>query len=107
MKKSIGIILTVILAGSILIGCVAYVRDPQPYSSYAPGPPPETIVEVRPLIPFPEAVWLAGFWAFHSGNWVWNSGGWDRRPHPRARWNPGKWHHDGPRGYGWRPGHWR
>ena len=107
MKNLCLIFSSVILILSLLIGCVAYIPGSDPYSAYAPGPPPEAIVEVRPAIPFPDAVWLAGFWALHAGNWVWNNGSWGRRPHPGATWNPGNWHHAGPRGWGWRPGHWR
>jgi hypothetical protein len=107
MKKTVVFLLLGILIAALWAGCVAYVPGPHPYSAFAPGPPPDPIIEVRPAIPFPEAVWLAGFWALHAGNWVWNAGRWDRRPHPGAKWHPGQWHHEGPRGWGFRPGHWR
>ena len=98
-----------LLMVTLVVGCVAYVPAPGPsaYAAYAPGPPPEALVEVRPAIPYPEAVWLGGYWGYHGNNWRWNNGYWDRRPHPRAAWEPGRWHHEGARGWGWRPGYWR
>ena len=58
-----------LLMVTLVVGCVAYVPAPapSPYAAYAPGPPPEAIVEVAPAIPYPEAVWIGGFWAFHGG----------------------------------------
>lgn len=91
----------------LLIGCLARISPLPPAVVYAPGPPPEPIIEVRPVIPFPEAVWIPGFWSFHGGKWVWTPGRWERRPHPEARWHPGYWHHEGPRGWVYRPGYWR
>ena len=106
--KNLGVFfLGAILIFTQLAGCVAYVPRSDPYTAYAPGPPPEPMVEIRPLIPFPEAVWLAGYWAFLAENWVWNNGSWRDRPHPGATWYPGHWHKAGPRGWGWRSGYWR
>lgn len=95
-----------ILAGFLLVGCVAYVPPPG-NGYYAPGPPPEPMVEVRPAIPYPEAVWIGGYWAHYGGRWAWRGGYYDRRPHPGAAWVPGYWHHYGHQGWGWRSGHWR
>jgi hypothetical protein len=95
-----------ILMGLLLIGCVAYVPPP-PDGYYAPGPPPAPMVEVRPAVPYPEAVWIGGYWAHHGGAWAWRGGYWDRRPHPGAAWSPGYWHHYGNRGWGYRHGYWR
>jgi hypothetical protein len=107
MKKPGLVLLSCLLVGSLLVGCIAYVPYPRSYSPYAPGPPPEPVFEIVPAIPFPEAVWLAGFWAFVAGNWVWSSGYWERSPHPGAKWYPGRWNYEGSRGYHWHPGHWR
>ncbi|MBI5602110.1 MAG: hypothetical protein HY879_02025 [Deltaproteobacteria bacterium] len=106
--KALSIALSgVLLVFSLLIGCVAYVPGPPPDGVYVPGPPPEPLVDVRPVIPYPDSVWIGGYWGYHGGNWNWRRGYWDRRPHPGAEWHPGRWHHHGPRGWGWRPGYWR
>lgn len=107
MKNLCLVISAALLIFTLLAGCVAYVPAPSPYVAYAPGPPPEALVEVRPAIPYPEAVWLDGYWGYYGGNWGWRGGYWDRRPHPGAVWERGRWHHDGARGWGWRPGYWR
>lgn len=80
---------------SVIIGCIAYV----------PNPPPQAMVEVRPAVPFPEAVWIGGYWAHRYGNWVWVPGYWGRRPWAGAIWVPGYWR-ETPRGYHWVKGHW-
>ncbi len=106
--KTLSLVLSgVLLVFFLLIGCVAYVPGPPPDGVYVPGPPPEPLVDVRPAIPYPDAVWIGGYWGYHGGNWAWRRGYWDRRPHPGATWHSGRWHHHGPRGWGWRPGYWR
>ncbi|MGA2108689.1 MAG: hypothetical protein ABSH25_13715 [Syntrophorhabdales bacterium] len=69
------------------------------------GPPPAR-VEVRPAVPYPEAVWIDGHWEHRYGEWVWNPGCWSRPPFPGAIWVPGHWR-ESPGGWRWVPGHWR
>jgi hypothetical protein len=107
MKKTWLFIAATPLLSPFLFGCVARIAAPPPHGIYAPGPPPDPIVEVRPAIPFPDAVWIGGWWIFSDGRWVWTPGRWERRPHPRAHWHPGYWHYEGPRGWVYRPGYWR
>ena len=104
--------LCLVVSGALLImallgGCVAYAPAPGPYAAYAPVPPPEPLVEVRPAVPYPDAVWIGGYWGYHGGNWALEGGYWDRRPHRGAVWESGHWHHEGSRGWGYKPGHWR
>jgi hypothetical protein len=108
MKRN-NILLMFLLAGAItLTGCLAYVPGPPGYDGiYAPGPPPEPLVEVIPAVPYPGAVWLGGHWGYGGRGWAWNRGYWGRPPRHGAAWAPGYWHHTGPRGWGWRRGHWR
>jgi hypothetical protein len=91
-----GLLLLLVTTGTM--GCVA--------SVYVPTPPPTAIVEVRPAIPFPEAIWIDGYWAHRHGNWVWVHGTWERRPWPEAVWISGHWQ-DTPKGWRWIPGRWR
>ncbi len=67
--------------------------------------PPEPRVEHYGAAPYPEAVWIEGYWQHRGGEWVWLPGHWERRPKPHAHWVPGRWE---PRGAGWVwiKGHW-
>jgi len=64
------------------------------------GPPPP-IEEVRPPIPFPDALWIPGFWEWNGARHVWVAGRWSARPHGFVwedyRWRQrrdGKWEHE-------------
>jgi hypothetical protein len=91
----VALIVAVALTMSVM-GCVEVVRT---------GPPPPR-VEVRPALPYAEAVWIDGHWDYRGGNWVWAQGYWERRPFPGAVWVPGHWR-ETPGGWKWVPGHWR
>ena len=69
------------------------------------GPPPARF-EVRPVVPYPEAVWIDGHWEHRYGGWAWSQGYWARVPFPGAIWVPGHWR-ESPEGWRWVPGHWR
>jgi hypothetical protein len=89
----------VVLAAFSLGGCVV---APYPRSGgYYPAegappvvvdtPPPAPYVEVVPVVPFPGAVWIGGYW------------GWSGHRH---QWVPGRWER-GRTGYGWAPHRWQ
>ncbi len=87
----------------LLAGCVV---TPAPEAAVVvAGPPPAAEVEVVPVAPGPEYVWVGGCWTW-NGAWVWAPGHYVVRPHPRAVWVRGYWGHT-PRGYAWHEGHWR
>lgn len=67
MKKVFCFIAVVILI-PFLSGCVTYVR---------PGPPPLR-TEIVGAVPYPDAVWVAGHWAWKPryGGYVWIPGHW-------------------------------
>lgn len=67
--------------------------------------PPEPRVETYGPPPYPEAVWIPGYWAYRGGEWVWIPGHWEKRPRSHAVWVPGHWRPKG-RGWVWVPGHW-
>lgn len=90
--------LLIVLSGLALLswGCgprVVYVR------------PPEPRVEVYGPPPYPEAVWISGYWKYKGGDWVWVPGHWKGRPKPQAVWIPGHWEPVGG-GWAWHRGHW-
>jgi len=57
--------------------------------------PPQPIVEVIPARPYPDAVWIAGYysWHPHRHRYVWRRGYWTHAPHAHAVWTPGRWEH--------------
>src|SRR5258707_492976 len=65
----------------------------------APLTPPPPKVEVVPIVPGPEYVWIPGYWAWNGG-WVWIGGRWVIRPHIGAIWVAPHWARH-PRGYVW------
>ena len=68
--------------------------------------PPAPIVEVIPLAPSPNHVWIAGFWSWREGKHVWVAGHYVMRLHPHAVWVTGRWERR-PLGWVWIEGFWR
>ncbi|HEY2189218.1 MAG TPA: hypothetical protein VGH48_11710, partial [Caldimonas sp.] len=81
----------------------------QPYG-YGPGPdvitdvaPPAPYYEPVPVLPYPGAVWIGGYWGWSGGHHAWVAGHYDHgRPgytwqaHRWERANDGRWHlHEG------------
>jgi len=95
------------------------VAAPPPAAPSAPAPstpevaegtvvydtPPAPIVEYIPANPYPDYVWLDGFWGWNGG-WYWVAGHYGRPPHRGAVWMKGGWSH-GSRGWAWHGGRWR
>ncbi|HMK51985.1 MAG TPA: hypothetical protein VK551_05715 [Thermodesulfobacteriota bacterium] len=99
MSRKVAIIssLVVLCALAILVlGCPPSVVQTRP---------PEPRVEHYGAPPYPEAVWIEGYWRHERGEWDWVQGHWERRPKPHAHWVPGRWE---PRegGWVWIKGHW-
>jgi hypothetical protein len=85
-----------------------YVYDPGPapvQEEVVTEAPPQPIVEVRPAMPFQNAVWIPGYWRWGGHHHVWVGGHWSAA---RSGWNwePNHWERT-PRGWVHRPGHWR
>jgi len=122
---------TLVVAGSMVLGAGGCRRDDDyraapPSSAAAPVPaaapetvtqteylaeqpiPPAVPVEVVPVSPGPEYVWIGGSydWVGFPGRWQWVPGRWERPARPHAMWHEGEWHRDG-HGYHWEHGHWR
>ncbi len=114
MKKFGLLIIAVGGIAALGVGCVerrvVYVpAQPAP----AAGPvvveqtPPAPQVEVLPVAPGPDYVWMGGYWSLGAGGgWVWVGGHYGLRPRPYAVWVGGHWARRG-RGYVWAAGHWR
>lgn len=67
--------------------------------------PPAPIVEYVPAAPYPDYVWVGGFWGW-SGAWVWHAGHYGPRPFRGASWAAGGWVRAS-RGWAWHGGRWR
>ena len=92
-------------AAALLSGCIVvpgrHARGPayaEPQGVYADAPPPPPYAEVVPVLPYPGAVWIGGYWGWNGGRHSWVPGYWERprsgyryEPH---RWEPrqGRWH---------------
>ena len=71
----------------------------------APPPAPAAEVEVVPVAPGPEFVWVAGYHRWNGHHYVWIRGRYERRPHGRAHWAPAHWEVRG-RVHVWVEGRW-
>ena len=94
--------LTLALASSALLSaCVMVPVHRGGYAVAEPGvivdaAPPAPYAEVVPVMPYPGAVWINGYWGWNSGRHHWVPGYYDR---PRAgyRYEPHRWDHRGGR----------
>jgi hypothetical protein len=73
--------------------------------SYPTIAPPPVRVEVRPVQPGPNHIWIGGYWAWRSSKYVWVGGYWTKARPGRA-WVPGHWERRGSH-WVWRRGRWR
>jgi hypothetical protein len=108
---------TLVMGG--LTGCVIREEYPAPVQvTNAPPPPqpapdqvvvqdapPPPLVEVQPVAPGPEFVWVNGYYGWWGGRWVWHRGYWNRPPYGRHYWVRDRWDR-GPHGYVYVRGHW-
>lgn len=64
-----------------------YVEPPmyEPEPIAVPWGPPPMLVERVPSRPYPDAVWVGGYWVW-QGRWVWATGRWAPRPRPNYAW---------------------
>ncbi len=83
------------------------VYEPAPMGepAWATEAPPEPLVENQPAAPFPGAVWISGYWAWHGSHYQWVGGRWSA-PRPGRVWISQRWINDHGR-YRMEPGHWR
>jgi len=108
MKKIFFYIAAAVIMVPLLSSCATYVR---------PAPPPLQAEVIGPA-PYPDAVWIRGFWVWRQGGYVWIPGHWRTSPppmqvevvgvapYPNAVWVRGHWAWR----YGnyvWVRGHWR
>jgi hypothetical protein len=76
---------------------------PPPAVVYQPAPvtttvvetaPPAPIVEVRPVAPYANAVWIGGYWYWTGARHFWVGGRWSA-PYAGHVWEPHHWERDG------------
>jgi WXXGXW repeat (2 copies) len=58
--------------------------------------PPAPYAEIVPVMPYPGAIWISGYWGWNQGRHHWVPGRY-ARPVPGHRWEPHRWT-PGPRG---------
>ncbi|MCD6167061.1 YXWGXW repeat-containing protein [bacterium] len=93
-------IILVVITFALLGACAAH-------TVYVRRPPPPLIVEVKPLPPYPRAVWISGHWRWDHRHrrYVWVAGHWRKAP-PGRVWVNGFWEKT-PQGWIWVKGYWR
>lgn len=67
-------------------------------------PVPPAYVTVRPVAPYPGAVWVQEDWAYRGGHYAYVRPHWER-PRSGYVWHGGYWENH-PHGYAWRRGYW-
>ncbi len=69
---------------------VACVDDPE--AEDVDGPPPlESRIELVPIAPSANHVWIDGHWGLGGSAYSWQPGQWVARPAPQAVYLPGRW----------------
>jgi hypothetical protein len=58
--------------------------------------PPAPHVEAVPVVPYPGAVWIGGYWSWSGRRHGWVPGRWERS-RPGYAWTPHRWEHRGGR----------
>jgi hypothetical protein len=71
-----------------------------------PPPMKEETVPVATSKPYPEAVWVPGYYVWHGGEYVWVAGKWERPPENRSVWVAPRWEKRD-NGYVFVEGYWR
>jgi hypothetical protein len=69
-------------------------------------PPPALRVEVRPMAPSPNHLWIDGYWAWRGGRHVWLGGHYALPPGPGYVWEPARWVNENGQ-WTFFDGHWR
>ncbi len=60
------------------------------YGAVIDAPPPAPYYEAQPVMPFPGALWIGGYWGWAGGRHNWVPGYWER-PRPGYRYEPHRW----------------
>lgn len=71
---------------------------------YVKKAPPAKKVDVRPVKPHKNTVWVSGYWSVKRGNWIWVAGQWQMK-RPGYVWIDGHWKNTS-KGWIWIKGHW-
>ena len=66
------------------------------YGIVVDTPPPAPYAEVVPVMPYPGAVWINGYWGWSGGRHYWVPGYYER-PRPGYRYEPHRWENQGGR----------
>ncbi len=94
MKKTACVVLA-----TLVLSIVSFSADAKPRIA-----PPPLRVEVIPVSPTPNRVWLAGYWKWAGVNYAWVEGRWVKAK-PGKAWIPGTWVQKGSY-WAWTAGRW-
>ena len=94
-------------AFAAFIACcsVAWAQPPAPVEVQYEAPPPPPQVEVIPVAPSPNHLWIGGYWGWQGGRHFWHAGRYEMR-RPGMNWQAASWARHG-RGWRYAPGYWR
>jgi hypothetical protein len=67
--------------------------------------PPAPYYEPVPVVPYPGAVWITGYWGWSGGRHVWVGGHYEHG-RPGYGWQPHQWVHGGDGRWHLQEGHW-
>ncbi|HUJ26202.1 MAG TPA: hypothetical protein VLW85_09300, partial [Myxococcales bacterium] len=85
---------------------VPYQPPPPPMADESTDqPPPPPLNEYAPPQPFPNAVWIPGYWHWNNIRYGWVAGRWSASP-PNYFWQPHRWVRGSDGRYREEPGHW-
>jgi hypothetical protein len=73
---------------------------------YSDVEPPVARVEIEPVRPSPDHVWVKGHYLWRAGRYEWAPGHFILAPRRDAIWEEGRWQREGGR-YFWVEGRWR
>ena len=102
------------LCSAVLSACVVAPAQPYPYGYGAPAPGPVVVADVAPpapyyepipVVPYPGAIWIAGYWGWSGGHHVWVGGHYEHG-RPGYAWQPHLWVHGGDGRWHLEEGHW-
>jgi hypothetical protein len=103
-----GFVISAVLLGAVLSGCVVADRHPVVEALAPHRPPPPPRVEIVPAPPRPREFveWRPGYWRWDGREYVWLSGSWIEKRRPVDSWAPGHWEERRDR-WVWVEGGWR
>jgi hypothetical protein len=100
------LLVVLVAAATVALGCVATVSVPPVRGVIVSGPPPAPIIEARSQPPAAASVWVSGYWHWTGMQYTWIPGHWEVEPPMGVMWQPPRYVLSGGV-YVYQPGGWR